>query len=162
MQTQLILVLSKDRIWGLQSPGRTPANGDNFISFKGSHKSSSKAWEHLFIIVLLIRIVTQKLISRTTNNKTLKLLSLTNEPSDYTVSFNRYCGNGNFDECKDLNELRGVLQKPPENTLPHICVYHPRHSSFEMYDVVVSCAREFRRMINLNIIFGILKELLIL
>ena len=141
MQTQLILVLSKDRNCDLQSPGRTPANGDNFISFKGSDKNSGKAWEHLFIIVLLIRIVTQKLILRTTDNKTLKLLSLRNEPSDYTVSFNKYCGNGNFDECKDLNELKKVLQKPPEDTLPHICVYHPRHSSFEMYDEVV--AREF-------------------
>ena len=133
MQTQLILVLSKDRICGLQSPGRTPANGDNFISFKGSYKNSSKAWEHLFIIVLLIRIVTQKLILRTTDNKTLKLLSLRNEPSDYTVSFNRYCGNGNFDECKDLNEL----QKSSSETARE---YTPSHlrippSAFEFRDV---------------------------
>ena len=111
---------------------------DNFISFKGSDKNSGKAWEYLFVIVLLIRIVTQKLILRTTGNKTLELLSLRNEPSDYTVSFNKYCGNGNFDECKDLNELKKVLQKPPEKSLPHICVYHPRHSSFEMYDAVVA------------------------
>eukprot|EP00597_Dinobryon_sp_UTEXLB2267_P016316 CAMPEP_0201092834 /NCGR_PEP_ID=MMETSP0812-20130820/1366_1 /ASSEMBLY_ACC=CAM_ASM_000668 /TAXON_ID=98059 /ORGANISM="Dinobryon sp., Strain UTEXLB2267" /LENGTH=627 /DNA_ID=CAMNT_0047344629 /DNA_START=193 /DNA_END=2076 /DNA_ORIENTATION=- len=108
-----------------------------FDNFK---TSSGDAWENLFVITLLIRLISHRFDRR--------LLPLDEDVyADYEVSFNKYIM---YDTGESLSAYINVDEfirafTTPED-FPHIAVYFPTHAQFETFDVIVAaCDKRGKR-----------------
>jgi hypothetical protein len=103
----------------------------HFELFEQANDEDDQGWEHLFIITLIIRVLSNQ--SRAFSNRSPLLLPISNDFYNCTVSYNSFCGS--LDGIKTSDELLQNLTVPSQ--LPHIAVYVPTHSNFELYDVIV-------------------------
>ena len=103
---------------------------DRFHSSKGQ---SGDAWEALFVVVLLLRAVTQQF-----DSTIFPLQHLTYTNSDCSVSFQQP-----FDLHGRVFESHCVVDVFVASIIapayfPHVAVYFPTHTSFEEVDVIVA------------------------
>ncbi|KAI3660472.1 hypothetical protein MP638_004301 [Amoeboaphelidium occidentale] len=92
---------------------------------------SREAWEALFVVVLLIRCLSGKV-----NSALLPLHGI----NDASVSYNYLMDSSKTSwlDVTNVNDLLSMIPKRLENDkCPHIAVYYPPHSKFELYDVFV-------------------------
>ena len=94
-----------------------------FNVFLNAEPHSGKAWEALFVIVLLIRAVTCHLPLHMSDRSTF----FPTDPNN--VSYRRV--EGTCHRFQDMTVIR------PES-FPHLVIYHPSSSKFEVYDVLVA------------------------
>jgi hypothetical protein len=100
-----------------------------FNSFMDAKTGSGDGWESLFVCVLLIRC-----LSGSFDEKVFPLLAGW-DMRECTVSYNTLFGyDVNFD-TPVLEDFVGAIKCP--TTFPHIAVYYPTHSQFELYDIIV-------------------------
>jgi hypothetical protein len=98
-----------------------------FNAFKDAKESSGDGWESLFVAVLLIRCWAQ------TSDRCI--LPFEFEPP-CTFSYNEpFSWNCDF-ATQSVNEFVAGIDEPA--IFPHIAVYYPTHSSFQLYDVIVA------------------------
>lgn len=100
-----------------------------FHNFVNEPHLSGKAWESLFVIVLLIRLATCSFDPL--------FLPLSSE-LDYSLSFNTNLTAAGipFEKVKDVPTLLKCMRTP--HRYPHVAVYYPRSAVFKEYDVVIA------------------------
>jgi hypothetical protein len=97
---------------------------DNFVN--ESHLSG-KAWQSLFLIVLLIRLVSLQF-----DPSIIPLKKL-----NYSISFNNLMNDGMpFENIEDLSFLVQCMKEPQR--YPHVAVYYPRNARFVKFDIIVA------------------------
>jgi hypothetical protein len=96
-----------------------------FNCFAEAKERSGDAWEELFVIMLLIRILTNRFLPPlvpesarvTTNNVSYETLP--------------------WSKCKNVADLISTIKKP--DCYPHTAIFYPYRAEFEKYDVIVVC-----------------------
>jgi hypothetical protein len=106
-----------------------------FFQFREASDSSGKAWEHLFVLVLLIRISTQLF-----DGHVLCTTSVAHRTSTSTSYNSLWLPSGKdklpFYKVKNVDQMIRGMQKPGK--YPHIAVYYPSNAQFQLYDVLVA------------------------
>ena len=111
------------------------AVADMFKQFMGPKWQSGEAWEALFLIVLMVRCLTQEL-----DEDIVPFLSQTgdNLRVDYGYPYTGYRGEF-FLEKNPLKFIEGIpLESWAQDGGTAISVYYPGHARFEAYDIIVA------------------------
>ena len=102
-----------------------------FRGFADAKGQSGDAWEHLFVVTLLVRA-----LSRQFDDSVFPLNAV--NFAGCSVTFNGpfdLCGK-TFESFSVVDEFVASIVTPPH--FPHISIYFPSHASFEEVDVIVA------------------------
>jgi hypothetical protein len=105
-----------------------------FFQFREASDSSGKAWEHLFVLVLLIRISTQLFDGHVLC--TTSVASMSTSTSYNSLWLPSGEDKQPFYKVKNIDQMIRGMQKPGK--YPHIAVYYPSNAQFPLYDVLVA------------------------
>jgi hypothetical protein len=94
-----------------------------FNSFVEAKERSGDAWEALFVITLLIRILTKKYLH--------PLIPRSTSATVDNVSYETL----GCSECSNVTDLISMIKTP--DSYPHITIYYPQIAEFQKYDVIV-------------------------
>mmetsp|Transcript_22762 Transcript_22762/g.32681 ORF Transcript_22762/g.32681 Transcript_22762/m.32681 type:complete len:537 (+) Transcript_22762:613-2223(+) len=102
-----------------------------FNEFTTVEKLSGKAWESLFLLVVIIRVVSGKF-----DEVILPLMN--NLSMDYSISFNQFIDTDQkvLEDIVDVDEIVGCFTEP--DRYPHVAIYQPTNASFPLFDLIIA------------------------
>ena len=101
---------------------------DMLNQFRTGKKDSGEDWESLFIVVLLVRLL----------SNTMNIFFTLNRDESYSVSFNTYFNSRDksFESFTEVDDFAANIRPPPN--FPHVSVYYPTHAKFEELDIILA------------------------
>mmetsp|Transcript_20522 Transcript_20522/g.28359 ORF Transcript_20522/g.28359 Transcript_20522/m.28359 type:complete len:237 (-) Transcript_20522:111-821(-) len=100
-----------------------------FNELSTAEESSGKAWERLFLVVVISRVVSGKF------DEVILPLDLS---MDYFISFNQFIHSDKkpLESIVDIDEFVGCFTEP--DRYPHVAIYQPTNASFPLFDLIIA------------------------
>jgi hypothetical protein len=113
---------------------------DMLNQFRTGKKDSGEDWESLFIVVLLVRLL----------SNTMNIFFTLNRDESYSVSFNTYFNSRDksFESFTKVDDFAANIRPPPN--FPHVSVYYPTHAKFEELDIILAVWKN----VNKKLLYG--------
>jgi len=100
-----------------------------FFEFSIAEESSGKAWESLFLLVVIIRVVSKQF------DKVILPLDFS---MDYSISFNQFIGSDQKPLVSIINVDEFIDDFTEPERYPHVAIYQPKNASFPLFDLVIA------------------------
>mmetsp|Transcript_20521 Transcript_20521/g.28358 ORF Transcript_20521/g.28358 Transcript_20521/m.28358 type:complete len:219 (-) Transcript_20521:95-751(-) len=100
-----------------------------FNELSTAEESSGKAWERLFLVVVISRVVSGKF------DEVILPLDLS---MDYFISFNQFIHSDKkpLESIVDIDEFVGCFTEP--DRYPHVAIYQPKNAAFPLFDLIIA------------------------
>jgi len=102
---------------------------DLFSDFSTVQESSGQAWENLFLLVVMIRVVSRRF------DKVILPLDFS---MDYSISFNKFIryDKKSMVSINNVDDFVDGFTEP--DRYPHVAIYQPKNASFPLFGLIIA------------------------